>query len=245
MIASILLTSLGLVFVHRILGHSLQKIGFSNHHARIFLVLAAVMIVFFVLLSRQPIQLWLFFGTILLLLSLLPYFFSRYQEKLIQSQTLRILDHLILNVQSGQSLRVSLDMLARQESSLLRVSLENLSHAIIYETSAANLQSEALKNIFSELSRIERSQSKCADQLRAWRKNLKTMDDFRRRSGQVTLQIRMQAAISAVLYVALLLFVVTQFGFKPHRGLILMSGALFFGGVVTVFVIGRKMKWKT
>jgi len=242
---SILLTSLGFVFAHRILGSSLQKIGLSNLLPRIFLVLVALMILFFLILGPQPMLLWIFFGTLFILLKLLPYFFSRYQEKLIQAHTLRLLDHLILSVQSGQSLRASLVMLSRQESSLLRVSWENLVHAIVFENSAKSLRSPALKNLFEELSRIERSQAKCVDQLRSLRGNWKTLADFRRRSGQVSLQIRMQAAISTLLFVSLLLFMITQFGFFQHRMLILTSGTLFFSGVVTVFVIGRRLQWST
>jgi hypothetical protein len=156
-----------------------------------------------------------------------------------------LLDQLILGVQSGQSLRSSLVLMSRQESSLLRVSLENLIHALVFENSSAGLKSRSLKNIFEELSRIERSQSKNADQLKSLRKNLKTLEDFRRRSGQVTLQIRMQAAISALLYGGLLLIMIAQFGFYQHIGLIMASGTLFFGGMVTVFVIGRRFQWTT
>jgi hypothetical protein len=245
MIVSFLLTSIGFVFAYRNLGSSLQKIGLSKFHPRIFLGLAGLMIFFFIIWSPQPTLLWFFFGTVFILLKLLPHFFYFYQEKLIHSQTLRVLDHLILGVQSGQSLRTSLKMMSRQESSLLRVSLENLVHAIVFENSAVGLKSMALRKLFEELSRIERSQSKCVDQLKSLRKNLKTLEDFRRRSGQVSLQIRMQASISALLYVGLMLFVITQFGFYAHQMLIISSGTLFFGGVVTVFVIGRRLQWTT
>jgi hypothetical protein len=55
----------------------------------------------------------------------------------------------------------------------------------------------------------------------------------------------MQAIVSAVLYVALLLFMITQFGFYQHRSLILVSSAMFLAGLVTVFVIGKRAKWNT
>jgi hypothetical protein len=136
-------------------------------------------------------------------------------------------------------------LLSAQESSLLRIPLQNLTHAIVYENSSASLRSAMLKTLYEELCRIEKSQSKCVDQLRALRKQIKMMEDFRRRSGQVSMQIRMQASVSAVLYVGLLLFMITQFGFFEYRGLILTSGVLFFGGLVTVFVIGRRSQWNT
>ncbi|MGZ3743751.1 MAG: hypothetical protein ACXWRA_07860 [Pseudobdellovibrionaceae bacterium] len=245
MIVSILLTTLGFVFAYRILTSSLQSIGLSNLQTRIFLLLACLMIFLFLLWNPQPMLLWFLFGIIFILLRLLPYFFYSYQEKLIQSQTLRLLDHLILGVQSGESLRSSLVKISHQESSLLRVSLENLVHAIVLENSSAGLKSKSLKTLFDELSRIEKSHSKCADQLRSLRRNLKILEDFRRRSGQVGLQIRMQAAISALLYVGLLFFMITQFGFYQNQELILASLTLFFSGMVTVFVIGRKFQWTT
>jgi hypothetical protein len=55
----------------------------------------------------------------------------------------------------------------------------------------------------------------------------------------------MQAAISTLLFAGLLLFMITQFGFYQHQTLILVSGTLFFIGVVTVFVIGRRLQWTT
>ncbi|MGZ3749168.1 MAG: hypothetical protein ACXWRE_16610, partial [Pseudobdellovibrionaceae bacterium] len=119
MIVSILLTTLGFVFAYRILTSSLQSIGLSNLQTRIFLLLACLMIFLFLLWNPQPMLLWFLFGIIFILLRLLPYFFYSYQEKLIQSQTLRLLDHLILGVQSGESLRSSLVKISHQESSLL------------------------------------------------------------------------------------------------------------------------------
>jgi hypothetical protein len=240
---SILITSLGILFVHRILRESLHKIGFSNQHSRIFIISTAAMLALFTLRSSYPAQLWVCFGIILILIKLSPYLFSQFLEKQINKHTLRIIDQLVLGVQSGQSLRSSLHALTAGESSLLRFSLQNLLHAIAVENSSEGLQSRQLKNLFDELSRIERSQSKCAEQLKAFRRHIKTLEDFRRRSGQVSLQIRMQALVSAALFAGLLLFMVTQFGFSSYRGLILTSSTLFLIGLVTVFVIGKRAKW--
>jgi Flp pilus assembly protein TadB len=242
---SILITSLGFLFAHRILHSSLHRIGFSNQHPRLFLISALAMITFFAFRSTHPAELWLCFVGFLILLKLLPYFFSQFLEKQICKHSLRIIDQLVLRVQSGHSLRSSLNLLAAGESSLLRIPLQNLLHAIAVENSVAGLQSPQLRILFEELSRIERSQTKCADQLKAYRRHLKTLEDFRRRSGQVSLQIRMQAVISAVLFAALLLFMITQFGFSAHRSLIFASTALFLTGLVTVFVIGKRAKWNT
>jgi hypothetical protein len=116
---------------------------------------------------------------------------------------------------------------------------------IDFDLQVEDLGSETLKRIFEDLFRIERSQSKCAEQLRALRKRVKTIENFRRKSGLVTMQIRMQAAISALLYLGLLIFMITQFGFFSNRGVILVSGSLFLSGLVTVFVIGRRFRWTT
>jgi hypothetical protein len=245
MLISFLLTSVGFVFAHRILATSLKKIGYLNHHPRVFVILAGFVLFFFITMGSRPTLLWLLIGTILILLKSLPAFFSQYQEFLVQKNTLRILDHLVLGVQSGQSLRTSLQVLSARESSLLRIPMQNLVHAVTLENSSASLESPTLKKLYEELSRIEKSQSKFAEQLRALRRQTKTLKDFRRRSGQVTMQIRMQALVSAVLYVALLVFIIAQFGFFENRRLILASALLFFGGLVTVFVIGRRNRWNT
>lgn len=245
MIVSFLLTSVGFTFIHRILRTSLDKIGFPNLHSRLFLFLTGLMLTFYVIAGSCPLKLWLLFGMISILVKCLPQCFSYYQEFLIQKHLLRFLDQLVLGVQSGQSLRTSLQSLSAGESSLLRIPLQNFVHALTFENSANGLRSNTLRSLFGEMNRIEKSQSKCADQLRAMRKQIKTMKDFRRRSGQVTMQIRMQAAVSAVLYLALLFFMITQFGFYPNRRIILASAILFGAGLVTVFVIGRRNRWNT
>lgn len=245
MLISIMLTSLGYVYINRILGSSLKKIGFFNYQKHIFLSLVVVMLIFFMFLSPHPIWLWFSIGIIFLIIKIAPHLFFRYLETLIQRQTLRILDHMVLGVQSGHSLRVSLAALATQESSLLRIPLENLYHAIAFDSAVEDLGSATLARLFEDLMRIEKSQSKCADQLRSLRKRVKTIEDFRRRSGQVAMQIRMQAAISALLYIGLMAFMISQFGFLAYRALILLSGVLFLSGLVTVFVIGRRVRWNT
>lgn len=245
MLISILLPSLGILSAHRILRRSLQQIGLLELHARFFLISSALMILFFMLRAHHPMQLWLFIGSLLIFLSLLPKIFSFLLEKQIEKHQLRLLDQLVLAVQSGRSLRAAISALAEAERGFLHLSILNLQHAILYETSESSLRSACLKNLYGELSRIDKSNSKCADQLRSFRQQLKTLEDFRRRSGQVSLQIRMQAAISALLYAGLLVFTVTQFGFYQHRGLIAASGTLFFVGMVTVFVIGRRNRWST
>jgi hypothetical protein len=242
---SILITSLGILFAHRILREAFHKIGFSNQHPRVFILITTAMLALFTLRSSYPAELWVCFGIILIFIKLSPYLFSQFLEKQIGKHTLRIIDQLVLGVQSGHSLRSSLHSLAAAEASLLRVSLQNLVHAIVVENSSAGLKSPQLMTLFDELSRIERSQSKCAEQLKAFRRHLKTLEDFRRRSGQVSLQIRMQALVSAALFAGLLLFMITQFGFSAYRGLILTSTALFLTGLVTVFVIGKRAKWNT
>jgi len=80
--------------------------------------------------------------------------------------------------------------------------------------------------------------------VKALRRQLKLMEDFRRRSGQVTEQMKMQALIVTALYLGLLFFVIKQFGFKNHQSLILISGFIFLIGLLWIFLIGRRMKWK-
>jgi hypothetical protein len=82
------------------------------------------------------------------------------------------------------------------------------------------------------------------DQLRALRKEIKMLEDFRRRSGQVTQQLKMQAIIVTALFSALLLFVIKQFGFQEHRNLIFCTSSTFILGLISIFWMGRRFKWK-
>jgi formate/nitrite transporter FocA (FNT family) len=68
--------------------------------------------------------------------------------------------------------------------------------------------------------------------------------DFRRRSGQVLTQIHAQAMLLVGLYLALSIFTALQYGWEKFLALRLMSALLFALGLIMIFYLGKKIRWK-
>src|SRR5690606_19255086 len=98
--------------------------------------------------------------------------------------------------------------------------------------------------IVEEFRKIDANSHNSLQRLLSFRHKLRTESDYRRRSGQVVLQIRVQAGILVALYFATAVFVFLQ---TPASNLgmeILLSFFLFFVGTAIVFLYGRSYKWK-
>jgi hypothetical protein len=91
---------------------------------------------------------------------------------------------------------------------------------------------------------IEASGVKNLEQLGSLRRSLKIELNFRRRSGQVLLQGRIQAVVMTVLYILFFVFVSFQVSIWAHLKLICFSAALFLLGLVSILTLGKRIKWK-
>ncbi|WP_172795289.1 hypothetical protein [Bdellovibrio bacteriovorus] len=161
-----------------------------------------------------------------------------------RSALIPLLDAVILGLQTGKSFRSSLYAAIENQSGWMRHQLMELYQSLAMSENVIAMKSALLQDFRDEILEIDRSQSRCIDQVRALRRELKMHEDFRRRSGQVSQQLKMQAIIVTALYVALLFFVIMQFGFKEHGKLILMSCLIFLSGLIWIFAMGRRLKWK-
>ncbi|MBX7232124.1 MAG: hypothetical protein K1X29_08570 [Bdellovibrionales bacterium] len=90
---------------------------------------------------------------------------------------------------------------------------------------------------------IDHQPHQAIQRLQSWRSRLKLTADFRRRSGQVLAQVRLQATLVGVLYVALLLFSLMRGVWRTHAILVGVSMILFLMGVFLIFKMGKKIKW--
>lgn len=192
----------------------------------------------------SPISLWLFIGIILITLKFFPGILRFFMMRTLSSALIPLLDSVILGLQSGKSFRFALHAAIENQNGWCRNQLREIYNFIITSDAAHSAKSALLKDLQVELAEIDRSNARTIDQVKALRRNLKLRENFRRRSGQVTQQIKMQAIIVTVLFLALLSFVIVQFGFFQHRFLILASFFIFMIGLFWIFNVGRKMKWK-
>lgn len=244
MLIIFLLSMLGQVLVHRTLAMIAREFAISQRVIRSLMILNLAVIALFAAISPSPISLWLFIGILLITLKLFPDIFRIFLLRRLSGALIPMFDSVILGLQSGKSFRFSLHAAIENQNGWMRNQLREIYNSIITSEAHIVTKSALLKDLQQELMEVDRSQNRCIDQVKALRRQLKVQENFRRRSGQVTQQIKMQAIIVTALYFALLGFVFVQFGFKEHQYLILSSAFLFISGLVIIFSVGRRMKWR-
>lgn len=247
MIIIFALSVLGYSLVARIFQHLSDQFGFSKQFSiTALLTLLILHVVGLVFLHQRPFVLWLFIGIIWISLNISPYFLRIHLMKSLKKQLIPLLDQVILGLQVGLSFRRALLHAIDGQSSWYRHQfLEIYNAMIVVDGIKTAARAKFLDVLMTEFIEIDRSSTKVVDQVRAFRRQVKTEEDFRRRSGQILEQVRMQAIIVTSMYVGLLVFVSLNFGFYKNLNLILFTASLFVGGLYWIFSVGRKMKWKT
>lgn len=239
-----LVSLVGHALVHRRFLSMAREFSLSHQLIRtISLINFCVIIVFSIIIAPAHSTLWLFIGILLITLKFFPHIFRFFLIARLRSALIPFLDCVILNLQAGKSFRFSLQLSIEMQSGWVRHQLAEVCESLHMSKNVIALKSNLLKGFRDELVEIDQSQVRCVEQVRALRRSLKMQEDFRRRSGQVTQQIKMQAIIVTVLFVLLLVFVIMQFGFTPHRLWIFLSSFVFFVGLVWIFFMGRRIKW--
>jgi hypothetical protein len=194
--------------------------------------------------EAKPLAVWLSQVCVMIGIFLSPRLIERHLERKLKRSVVTILDQLLLTVQTGASLRSAIKSHVERERGWRHYELMKAYSQLILVDEAASLSSEVLRDLFEELKWIDQSRTRVLEQLKSLRWHYKVQEDFRRKSVQVAQQTRIQAFVVSCLYVALLAFNIFHFGFLENIKLILASLFLFSIGVVSVFILGRRIKWK-
>lgn len=235
---------LGHALVHRLFSSVARDFAFSQQSVRTFSVANLAVIAFLTASAASPALLWLFIGILLITLKFFPAILRFFLLQRLQKALLPFLDSVILGVQTGKSFRSSCRLAVDLQSGWVKIQLHEVIESITGSDHGVAVKSALLKGFVDDLRFVDQSQSRCVEQLRALRSHYRMMESFRRRSGQATQQIKMQAIIVTALYLALFVFVIKQFGFKAHKNLMMGSASVFITGLLVVFYFGRRLKWK-
>ena len=168
---------------------------------------------------------------------------THFRERKFRQDFVDFLDRVILQVRSGHSFRNSLEVSNTKTPSSSRLKLEKIIEAVHF-SEKIETSNDFLREIFAEMSSVQLFPHKTLDRLCAFRRKIKIEDDFRRRSGRIVRQVRIQITFLLFMYVAVMSFVVSRFGFSENMRIILCSVALFGAGIVGFFYLGVKKQWK-
>jgi Flp pilus assembly protein TadB len=158
---------------------------------------------------------------------------------------LELLNQIILGMSSGLSFRQSFDQAKRRwDFSTQQKLTEIMGHVAFSQQTSAAPANLFLKSVVEEFSLVDQQPHRALQRLQSFRHKLKLEQDFRRKSGQVTQQLRAQALILSLLYLFLLIFIAWQMGLTKYFRLTMASISLFGLGILLILNIGRRFRWK-
>jgi hypothetical protein len=165
------------------------------------------------------------------------------REKKFRQDFVDFLDRVILQVRSGHSFRNSLDVSNEKTAEPSHFKLEKIIEAVHF-SQKVDTTNNFVREIFEEFSLVQHFPHKTLDRLCAFRRKIKIEDNFRRKSGRIVRQVRIQVTFLLVMYLGVLFFVVSRFGFLENSKIILWSIGLFVIGIAGFFYLGVNKKWK-
>lgn len=176
------------------------------------------------------------------------FIFMKWLENRFRTEFPGTLTNIILRMKMGKSFRTSVQEVAMQSPPRLRAILESIFDLVAFSqqqndkkmTSASPFAREILCTFLF----VDQSSHRAVEKLENFRMRLIILNEFRRRSGQIRGQIQMQAYVLTALYVASFAFIAFCFPIRELGHILLPSFALFLFGLICLFVIGRRVKWK-
>lgn len=158
---------------------------------------------------------------------------------------LLIVDHLLMLIKAGKSPQLSLKTTLDQLNPWQRFVFSDLQ--TVFELVHSTERNSILKNhlYIHELKAILKSSNLVGEQLKSFREGLRLHRNLRHKSRQVTQQIRAQAITSVFIYIGIFILSWNQLDLKNSVSLMMLSMILFLTGLLSIFLIGGRIRWKT
>lgn len=172
------------------------------------------------------------------------FFYMHRREKLFHSEFRMFLDRVILQMKSGFAFRHAMQIALEPCDAFVQQKIRKIIEMISFSsrTPAQNWNSQ-LQEILGEFQEVDRQSHRALHKLESYREKLFIVDDFRRKSGQAVRQARVQSILMAVLYLALLIYVLLNFSIDENSAIIFISVTFFVTGIFWIHFKQRKSKW--
>ena len=151
----------------------------------------------------------------------------------------------LLKMKSGKSYRQSFTEVISEMQSHHAMRMREIFDIVVFtQQDKGVLHSRLLDLIVREMRIADQNPHSAIKRLQTLRMRIKIEEDFRRRSGQALKQVRAQSILMTGLFLAVVSFVVLNFGFSRNQHLILTALTLFACGIFWIHQGGKKLKWK-
>lgn len=155
---------------------------------------------------------------------------------------IRFFRDISLKISTGMSLLDAIESICHNSNNFL---YKKIRHHVTFRQHFN--KSEIDKSCFEVIDFIKNaldSPVNIREKLNAYEEKLFIEHDFRRRSGQALLGVRIQAAIMCLLYFFAFIYTLSFYDFEKNKILILVSLILFVFGLIWLTKIGGKIRWK-
>lgn len=244
---NILNSLVGFIFIYRTMKLFLSEQKFPEKFLKTFfnfLILLNCIISFF--LFWMPT--WIFSIYLIIQITFLFYLekiFNLILKQKLEQQLLSFIDEVILLMTTGRSFRESFLYFHNKENSFFSKKIFEIYQSSLHDNNIQNWRNEpkflALWQLFKYL---EQNPHKVIDKLRSFRRQLFWEQNFRQKTARATAQVKAQAAILSLLYIGLLCFITTSSAQHIAHWIYLSLG-LFCTGLLSLYILGRRKKWKT
>lgn len=162
-----------------------------------------------------------------------------------QKNIINYLDSLIIRIRSGVSLKQAIQELGKLQKGSSRFYFNEIASAMEFRLETGHsIKDPLFLEVLLELQQVCCNSYKSVERLRGFRRKIKMRQDFRQKSRQAALQVRAQASILILIYLALLVFVLSSNDFPSVRRTIFVSLCLFIFGLLVSYRVSRGFKWK-
>jgi Flp pilus assembly protein TadB len=197
-----------------------------------------------VTLKTLPIAHWI----VLFALFLTPGMLFQLQEMRrrddFERKIVSFLDSLVVRLRSGQSLKESVQELGRNCSGPSRFYFQEISSLLHFSAvDRKNSKDRLFEETLGELLDVHKTTHRSVEKLKAFRRKIKTEQEFRQKSRQVTLQVKAQASVLGILFTALVFYTLHTYALVDVQKVLCISVGLFVFGVFVCFQILRRFKW--
>jgi len=193
------------------------------------------------LFFKDPIiVLTVYIGIFLLGLILFFILFEKIMQNIFEKSKIQLLDSLILQIRVGNSPQKALTEALYCSSKLEKKLFEPIKYVFNTHFSEDQIHFLFTRDYILELRVILIS----ASRVQSFRDGLKIQFQFKHKSNQVTQQIKAQAIVASVIYLIIFVISYLNLGLNQFPNLMLASFVLFLVGIIVVFKIGGKIRWK-
>lgn len=235
------------IFVQLSDGFTARRLIHAQSRSQIFMfflgwvcVIAVVSIFSRVLFS---ILLW----SSIIILSLSSFFLSSSRRTQFRRELPILLSNLILKMRTGLSFRAALKASVENLSPVTTSKVEKIFENLDLTTKPGEVNQQQdleVERLLVFFRTIDREAHKTLPRLCQFRNQIKEEAYFRSRVQRALSQLKAQSWVMGILYCALLVFVISKFGWSENNKLISLSFFLFATGQFLTIRLGRNFKWK-